>query len=368
MKRSITLGIIGWFIATLGSIKATAQDTPAAPPPPPPPPAVNQKESQEIIIRKKGDKDTKLTLEIADGKVTINGKPLAEFNEDGVTINNRKMIVRDGDKITMNFDGKMMELDSKLADLDRNMKNFDFKFDGNDLAWGGDTKEYTYLGVSTTKTDDGAKVTAVTKDSPAEKAGLQKDDIIYKIDDSKIDGTSSLSDVVRSKKDGEKVKVYYLRDGKKKDVKAVLSTTKSVVTRSFTYTGPDGVKSLTIPRTPRTPGTPRVYGNGNFNDDFNDVQLFTRRQKLGLKIQDTEESTGVKVLDVEAASAAAVAGLMKDDVITEIGGVKVTNTDEAREQLQENKDKSTYAVKAKRNGSEMNFTIKIPKNLKTANL
>jgi serine protease Do len=49
-----------------------------------------------------------------------------------------------------------------------------------------------------------------------------------------------------------------------------------------------------------------------------------------LKIQDTEEGTGVKVLDVEAASAAATAGLMKDDVITEIGGVKVTNTDEAR--------------------------------------
>ena len=364
MKRSITLGIIGWFIATLGSIKATAQDTP---PPPPPPPVISQKdqkESQEIIIRKKGDKDTKLTVEIADGKVTINGKPLAEFNEDGVTINNRKMIVRDGNKVMMDINGKMTDLNdlTRSFNFDK-LSSLDLRFDDdNDFAWGGDTKEYTYLGVSTTKADDGVKVTNVTKDSPADKAGIEKDDVIYKIDDTKIDGTAKLSETVRAKKDGEKVKVYYLRDGKKKDVKATLSTTKSVVTRSFTYTGPDGVKSLTIPRT-RT-----LRGNGNLNGDFNDVQIFSRRQKLGLKIQDTEEGTGVKVLDVEAASAAATAGLMKDDVITEIGGVKVTNTDEARTQLQENKDKSTYAVKAKRNGSEMNFTIKIPKNLKTANL
>jgi len=60
--------------------------------------------------------------------------------------------------------------------------------------------------------------------------------------------------------------------------------------------------------------------------------------------------------------------LKKDDVITEIGGVKVTNTDEAREQLMENADKNTYSIKAKRNGTEMDFTIKIPKKLKTANL
>jgi serine protease Do len=362
MKRSITLGIIGWFIATLGSIKATAQETPPTPPPPPPP-AINQKESQEITIRKKGDKDTKLTLEIADGKVTVNGKPLAEFNEDGVTINNRKMIVRDGDRVLMDINGEMTDLNNltKTFNLDR-MKNLDLRLDNQNFNWDGDTKEYTYLGVSTTKTDDGAKVTNVTKDSPADKAGLQKDDIIYKIDDTKIDGSGSLSETIRAKKDGEKVKIHYLRDGKKKDVKATLSTTKSVVTRSFTYTGPDGVKSLTVPGMKG-----RAYGNGIFNEN-NDVQVFSRRQKLGLKIQDTEEGTGVKVLDVEAASAAATAGLMKDDVITEIGGVKVTNTDEARVQLQENKDKNNYAVKAKRNGSEMNFTIKIPKNLKTATL
>ncbi len=357
MKKNLTVGIIGWLMATLGgSYKAVAQDGTA--------PA--QKETQEITIRKKGDKDTKVTVEITGDKVLINGKPIAEFNEDGVTINNRKMIIRDGNKITMDFDGKMMDLNDKLAELG-DMKNFNFNFDDKNMSWSNsEGTSYTYLGVNTEKSDDGAKILSVSDESPASKAGLEKGDVIYKIDDTKISSTKELSETVRAKKDGEKVKVYYLRDGKKKDVKVVLSTQKTMK-RSFSYTMPDGsMKEVTVPGVPRAPRVPRTPGMGNIIED-RDVVL-VRRQKLGLKIQDTEESTGVKVLDVETNSAAATAGLMKDDVITEIGGAKVNNTDDARQQLQSNKESNAYTIKAKRNGSEMTFNIKIPKNLKTANL
>ena len=62
------------------------------------------------------------------------------------------------------------------------------------------------------------------------------------------------------------------------------------------------------------------------------------------------------------------AGLKKDDIITEINGQKISNTDDAREQLMEVAEKSAYTIKAKRNGTEMSFDVKIPKKLKTANL
>ena len=361
MKKNLTLGIIGWLIATLGSYKAVAQDGYTVTPD-------GKKETQEVIIRKKGDKDTKVTVEITGDKILINGKPLAEFNEDGVTINNRKMIIRDGNKITMDFDGKMMDLDSKLEEL-KGMKDFQFRFDDNNMDF-GEAKAYTYMGVNTEKADDGVKIISVSEESPASKAGLQKDDIIYKIDDTKISTIGELSETIRAKKDGDKVKVYYRRDGKKKDVKITVATMKNTMAKTFSFSTPEGgMKSLTIPRTPRmprTPGTPRLYNDDGMGLE-NDMQIF-RRQKLGIKIQDTEDATGVKVLDVDASSAAATAGLMKDDVITEIAGNKVTNTDEAREQLAANAEKTTYTVKAKRNGSEMTFNIKIPKNLKTANL
>ena len=86
------------------------------------------------------------------------------------------------------------------------------------------------------------------------------------------------------------------------------------------------------------------------------------------EIQDNDDAIGVKVLEVEDSSAAAKAGLKKDDLITQIGEKKVSNTDEARAALAANNAKTSYPVKAKRNNTEMNFELKFPKKLKTASL
>jgi serine protease Do len=385
MKKTIGLSIWGWIIASLFTQAALAQNgkvekeetivKEVSP-------STNEKETQEIIIRKKGSKDTKVTLEINGGKILINGKPMAEFKEDGITINNRKMIIRDGNKITMDLNDDLMGNFDNLDNLD----NFDpgdiqeitidrlgsMNFNGS----GEMTK--TFLGVGTEKVEEGAKIMSVEKGSPAEKAGLKKDDIIYKIDDKKVDDGSKLSEVIGEMKVGQVVKVHFLRDGKRDNVTATLGERKNAftMTRTFKYSSPNGkVRSLTIPRKmPRVRVVPQYdlsdkYGGFDFSDqNGGSVFIDTRRPKLGLKIQDTEEGNGVKVLDVDEESTSAKAGLLKDDVVTEIGGVKITNTDEAREQLRENKAKSMYTIKAKRNGKEMEFTIRIPKKLKTAEL
>lgn len=104
------------------------------------------------------------------------------------------------------------------------------------------------------------------------------------------------------------------------------------------------------------------------NAELGRIYNMSSRPRLGLKIQDLEEGAGVKVLEVEEGSAAEKAGIKKDDVITEVGGVAVKNTDEAREQLRQNESKSSYSVSAKRNNNVMKFEVKIPKKLKTANL
>ncbi len=358
MKRNITLSIIGWLLGCIGGLNANAQtiDIKGSD-------DNNKKETQEIIIRKKGEKDTKLTLEITGDKVIINGKPIAEFNEDGLTINNRKVIIKEGNKVTFDF-GK------KINDEIEN--NFEYNFENNfneDALNSLTGKAYTFLGVSTEKNNEGALILNVTKNSPAEKAGLQKNDIIYKINDNKIESSSSLSDMIKGMKPGDKVKVYFLRYGKKKDEKVTLAENKMSIStnRVFSFTKPDGsIKTLTIPRVPMPPAPPGF--KQNWDKNFDGSIFEPRRQKLGLKIQDTEDGNAVKVLEVEAGSASATAGILKDDLITEIGTVKVQNTDDAREQLQENSDKSNYSIKVKRNGNEMTFNIKIPKKLKTANL
>ena len=90
--------------------------------------------------------------------------------------------------------------------------------------------------------------------------------------------------------------------------------------------------------------------------------------KLGLKIEDVENNGGAKVLTVEEGSAADKAGLKKDDIITEINGERVNNVNEMREQLNEEDDKGILNFKAKRNNAEMNFEVKIAKELNNADL
>ncbi len=316
----------------------------------------DKKESQEIYIRKKGDKEAKLTVVIKGDKVTINGKPLSEFKDDNITINKRYITVFDknGNKEINLVPGEFMN----------NMR-----------FWKDSSKAvtYTFLGVSTDQTEQGAKIINVTKESAAEKAGLQKDDIINAIGDKKIDGPAGLSEYIRSLKPKDEVTIYYTRDGKSSSTRAILGERKEENSFAMAFSAPNDLsgsyRSPYVQDVPM-PGLPRLNNldglNGNNFEVFGN--MFPRKQKLGLKIQDTEEGNGVKVLDVDKDSPAEKAGLKKEDILVEIAGNKISNTDEARESLMENMDKPAYNIKAKRNGNNLSFDIKIPKKLKTTNL
>lgn len=320
-----------------------------------------KKETQEIIIKSNGDKEIKLNVEIDGDNVTINGKPLVEFKDDGVTINKRKMIIRDGngEDMLFNFDGlggmQGMEGLDRLKEMNKNK-----------------ITHKPFLGLTTEKTADGAKIVEVAKGSAAEKAGLKNGDVITKVGDREVTDGEVLATIILGKKPKEEVKIIYKRDGKKKDVKAVLGERVEERNFLFNYSPKAKFRSFKSPHVQIAPMPDlNMEGNENFNfapnQDFTE-NMFPRQKKLGLKIQDTEEGGNVKVIDVDAASAAEKAGLKKDDIITDINGQKISNTDDAREQLMEVAEKSAYTIKAKRNGTEISFDVKIPKKLKTANL
>jgi len=323
------------------------------------------KETQEIVIRKSGEKDIKLKVEIDGDNITVNGKPLSEFKDKDITINKRKMMITDdGNSMSWNFGGGEQDWEKWGEQFGENFsRNFNFNFneDGN--------KDGAFLGVTTENDADGAKITNVTKGSAAEKAGLAKDDIITKINEEKIAGPEALSDVIAFKKPSDEVKVTYKRNGKLKTVTAALGKRKSTRSQSFGSTSPR-VFSFKAPGSPRGLA-PNMEGLQEEIAELQDnamMHAFPGRKKIGLKIQDTEEGNGVQVMNVEDSSAAATAGLKKDDIITEINGKKISNTDDAREELFPDEDKRVYKVKALRGGNEMSFDIKIPKKLKTANL
>jgi serine protease Do len=321
-------------------------------------------ETQEIIIKKNGDKPTKLTLEIEGGKVSINGKPLAEFKEDGVTINNRKMIIREDKKITMDFGNGIGDLSDNFGAL-KDLKSIDIQRLNPDRI-DMDVKvirKGAMLGVMLKDADNkGALIEDVTENSAAAKAGLKQGDIIYKIDDVNVKEPKNVMDFIKTKKKDDVIKIYYERVGDKKETSATLmSSTGNYKEYIYENELPNAtIKSYSYPQM-RDYNMPEVFEMPN--------RLFVNKKtKLGIKIQDTEEGNGVKILLVEDDLVGAKAGLKKDDIITHIADKKITNTDEIRDALQENRNNLNYDIKVLRSGKPLTIAVKIPKQLKTANL
>jgi serine protease Do len=293
-------------------------------------------EYDEVIIkRKNNDKDAKVTIEIKDDQVFVDGKPIDDFVDDEVSV--------------------------RLRDVNRfNLVNPRSPFSMDEGAWSFDSDtdregegEHAFLGVTTEGSSTGAKITSVSENSAAAKAGLRKDDIITKVNDKSILDQEQLSSAIRAFKPDDKVTITYKRDGKENKTTATLGKMK--ISRTRTLYGP----GRNIP--------PMVF---NFdNDQQGDIFQFPgSRPRLGLKVQDTEDGKGVKVLDVEKGSAAEKAGIKEDDVITSFEGKEISSAGELAKASHESKDKTSMKVQLNRNGKPQTVEVKVPKKLRTANL
>ena len=96
------------------------------------------------------------------------------------------------------------------------------------------TATHAYLGVNV-ETDDaevdgevraGAKVALVEGGSPADKAGLKRDDVIIAIDGKTTSQGSALTGYVRQYSANDKVKLTVIRDSKKQDIDVTLAERK----------------------------------------------------------------------------------------------------------------------------------------------
>jgi len=291
-------------------------------------------QNEEIIIHKKGDGNSKVTIEIRDDEVLVNGKPLEDFDDDNISI--RK--------------GKSMTYGSP--------------FRGQEETWNmaeGNTffnENKAFLGVNTDESENGAKIVSVTDESAAEKAGLKEGDVITKIDNKKIESPEDLTKVIGKYKPDEKVTVTYERDGKQNN-----ATVKLGKRKGFVFNGNMNIN-------PHIEAMPRINDlNFNFdNGEFEHVFAYGAKGRIGIKAQDTEDGKGAKVLDIDDSSPAEKAGIDKDDIIIEFDGKDINNADDLANAAREARDKTSMKVKIRRDGKTETTEIKIPKKLKTANL
>jgi putative serine protease PepD len=89
----------------------------------------------------------------------------------------------------------------------------------------GTDREEGYLGVGVTKREDGGQgaiITNVQPDSPADAAGIQEGDIVLSVDGEPIDGQAGLVAAIRDCDPGQVVEIVLLRDGERVTVSATL--------------------------------------------------------------------------------------------------------------------------------------------------
>jgi len=91
------------------------------------------------------------------------------------------------------------------------------------MAWGiAADAAASRLGVGSEAHEGGCQITTVVPDSAAETAGLRVGDVITSVDGDRVSDPRSLTQVVRSKRVGQKVVVEFMRDGTVLQVDAVL--------------------------------------------------------------------------------------------------------------------------------------------------
>ena len=152
------------------------------------------------------------------------------------------------------------------------------------------------FGVETTA--EGALVQEVADGSAAEKAGIAVGDVIVSVDGQHIKGASDLRNAIGLKRSGESVRVDIIRDGKRRQLSAMLSEVSS---------------------------TARIGGE-DIHPGLAGAELANHEGKA-----DQFAGPGVRIESVESGSPAAQAGLLANDIIVSVNRLRVRNVHELQQ-------------------------------------
>jgi hypothetical protein len=130
----------------------------------------------------------------------------------------------------------------------------------------GAVPEIVYDQLPNLPRNHGVAVTHVLPDSPAARARLQRNDIILQYGDHKIRDCEHFARLIRADKDGNKVKLVFLRGGKEKTAEATLTlgpVLRIVHARKTAAGDGDGPRGLAKPTPPDKVSVTAVPLGGN---------------------------------------------------------------------------------------------------------
>ena len=220
-------------------------------------------------------------------------------------------------------------------DLEPLEQTFSFFVDGGFLGVHAENINRENMGRYHMNQVRGVGVTQVVKDSPAEKAGLRKDDVILRIDGEFVNSVRKLNRLVSEMAPDHSVRITVSRGGAEQEVTATIGKRNNFSVAQDLFRG--------VPKSWKWEGDPKVWKfegpllDRDFNTgDFTFALVNSRRigvstMALTKQLADYFGITGgrgVLVTSVTEGSPAAQAGVRAGDVITAVDGETVDSSGE----------------------------------------
>ena len=176
---------------------------------------------------------------------------------------------------------------------------------------------------------DGALVTQVVGDSPAELGGVQEGDVIIRFDNKNITDPSNLRNIVSLMPPGSKSDVVVFRNGSKKSLSVVLQELE------------DGKQVA-------------VKGNSS-NESVLGLELKEINRDLMEKYNIDEDDGKIVVVSVDVNSEAADKGLVEGDVIKRVGTQQVNSLKEFKKKEKASRKRGSLLLLVKKNDGSSRF-------------
>jgi C-terminal processing protease CtpA/Prc len=200
----------------------------------------------------------------------------------------------------------------------------------------------------------GAYVTSVEPESPAQKAGIAAGDIIVEFDGERVRSARQLSRLVRESPDDRSVKAAIVRDGNRRTVD---------VTPAHDRT------SITFPDLSKLDAQIRdMTKNFEFRYDGPGGRGFGPRGRFGVSLTSVSDQlatyfgvkSGVLVTSVEMESPAGRAGLKAGDVITMVNTRAVSAVSDVLEEVRRADAGGSVSLTVTRDRKELKLTAMMP--------
>ncbi len=196
--------------------------------------ALGLKIEEGVLINKVIEKSPADKAGLRDGDVIVRVEEIVIADSDDLSREIKEH--KPGDKIEVVIwrDGEKQTYNVELGESERK-KDYEFSLKAprpEKLFFNFEGKPYGYLGVGLQslgdqlaeyfQVEDGALVSEVIEESPAEKAGLKAGDVIVAVNGTEIDDASDVTEVIRDHKKGDKIEIEVVRDGNKMNLMAEL--------------------------------------------------------------------------------------------------------------------------------------------------